>query len=358
MLLTFLLVAQGTTVSAQGVDKEVLTPCSDPKLWSSWSESGDCSLDGKVSRKRNCNNPAPLYGAPCQGEEQQEVDCGILISGGGGGAETSVEVFSPSYQCILPSLPDKRSAHTSDGMTLCGGHPTSTTCTTFSSGKWVTSHALAEKRAFHTSWNKKEEGKIILMGGFFSGTTTETITEGEYDGLPGFNIIYHNTRSVCAIPDPTTNCVLLTGGYPALRTASRYCANGIPRDLPYLNQGRRYHGCGVYRDDSGDQVFLVTGGFDGSNTISSTETLGTGTWSSSYWKNVNNLPRKISGVRGVTLGGVLYMMGGYDTSDSSYRDEIYQWTGQDWEEVGKMKKARGGHAVSTIRLDEIKDFCT
>ena len=39
-------------------------------------------------------------------------------------------------------------------------------------------------------------------------------------------------------------------------------------------------------------------------------------------------------------------------------DEIFQWTGQDWEEVGKMKKARYYHAVSTIRLDEIKDYCT
>ena len=40
------------------------------------------------------------------------------------------------------------------------------------------------------------------------------------------------------------------------------------------------------------------------------------------------------------------------------RDEILKWTGQDWEEVGKMKKARYYHAVSTIRLGEIKDFCT
>ena len=40
------------------------------------------------------------------------------------------------------------------------------------------------------------------------------------------------------------------------------------------------------------------------------------------------------------------------------RDEIYKWTGQDWEEVGKMKKARRFHAVSTIRLDEMKDYCT
>ena len=39
-------------------------------------------------------------------------------------------------------------------------------------------------------------------------------------------------------------------------------------------------------------------------------------------------------------------------------DEIYKWTGQEWLEVGKMKNARGVHAVSTIKLGEIKDFCT
>ena len=117
---------------------------------------------------------------------------GILITGGRGG-ETSVEVYSPGYHCELPSLPDMRHAHTSDGATLCGGYYTLTTCITFSSGKWVTSHALAKKRRHHTSWNNKEEGKIILMGGEYSDRTTETITEGENDGVAGFPMKY-NTR--------------------------------------------------------------------------------------------------------------------------------------------------------------------
>ena len=42
----------------------------------------------------------------------------------------------------------------------------------------------------------------------------------------------------------------------------------------------------------------------------------------------------------------------------NYSDEIFQWTGDDWEEVGKMKMARGYHAVSTIRLDDdAMQFC-
>ena len=107
-----------------------------------------------------------------------------------------MEVYSANYHCILPSLPDERRGHTSDEGTLCGGHSTRTSCITFSSGKWVTSHALAEKR-YHTSWNNKEEGKIILMGGVewmegydSSGRTTETITEGEYDGVLGLSMKY------------------------------------------------------------------------------------------------------------------------------------------------------------------------
>ena len=123
---------------------------------------------------------------------------GILISGGKG-TETSVEVYSPgvNYHCLLPPLPDKRGGHTSDGMTLCGGYKTERTCITFSSGKWVTSHALTEKRVGHTSWYNKEEGKIILMGGMDQSewfgigvNTTETITEDEYNGVPGFSIKY------------------------------------------------------------------------------------------------------------------------------------------------------------------------
>jgi len=304
-------------------------------------------------------------GPGCQGDieggkdkAEKEDDEGILISSGDD-TMTRVELYSPSYHCELPSLPDHMVSHTSDEGTLCGGIITGTTCITFSSGKWVTSHALAEERVGHTSWNNKEEGKIILMGGWGSDTTTEIITEEEKDGVPGFPMKY-KTVYACAIPDQTT--VIITGGVFTQRTVSRYGSEGHIEDLPSLNQGRAEHGCGAYTDDSGEQVLLVVGGLYQSETyISSTELFPR---SSSAWVTVNNLPRKISAMRVARLGGSLYVTGGFGEGEENPQDtmeitdNIYKWTGQEWLQVGKMKKVRSSHAVSTIKLGEIKDFCT
>ena len=57
------------------------------------------------------------------------------------------------------------------------------------------------------------------------------------------------------------------------------------------------------------------------------------------------------------IGGNIQYSGGKDDG-GIYRDEIFQWTGDDWEEVGKMKMARHDHAVSTIRMDDdAMKFC-
>ena len=81
-----------------------------------------------------------------------------------------------------------------DSLEICGGGyftNTTTTCITFTSGQWVTSHALAEERWHHTSWST--EAGIILMGGDLSGMTTEIISQGEYDGVPWFDMQYNTT---------------------------------------------------------------------------------------------------------------------------------------------------------------------
>ena len=56
------------------------------------------------------------------------------------------------------------------------------------------------------------------------------------------------------------------------------------------------------------------------------------------------------------IGGNIQYSGGHDYD--GYHDEIFQWTGDDWEEVGKMKMVRGFHAVSTISMnDDAMQFC-
>ena len=115
-----------------------------------------------------------------------------MIISGGGGALTSVEVFYPTddkKSCVLPSLPDQRYYHTMDSLQVCGGWWTTTTCITFTSGQWVTSHALTEKRWDHISWST--DAGILLMGGRNSVRTTEIISPGVYDAVPGFVMQYH-----------------------------------------------------------------------------------------------------------------------------------------------------------------------
>ena len=114
---------------------------------------------------------------------------GILISGGVD-TESSVEVLNPTTgkTCSLPSLPDQRGGHTSTGLTLCGGRDTRTSCITFSSGEWVTSHTLAGSRVYHSAWMTNKN--IILIGGWDSGTTSETLIEGVASTEPGFKLKY------------------------------------------------------------------------------------------------------------------------------------------------------------------------
>ena len=115
---------------------------------------------------------------------------GIIVSGGSNHeAGTSVEVFNPvtNNSCELPSLPKARSDHTMDGLTICGGGDY-VTCLTFSSGQWVTSHALTENRDYHCSWSTGPG--IVLLGGAESPNTTEIVLHREYEAVPGFSMQY------------------------------------------------------------------------------------------------------------------------------------------------------------------------
>ena len=118
---------------------------------------------------------------------------GILISGGQY-SYTSVEVFIPTtgQSCELPSLPHQMYDHTMHDKTICGGYYTPTTCITFSSGQWVTTHILVDNRWGHISWGSTGRDTMLLGGGY-TLASTETVTLGQYPSKLGFTM-QHNTK--------------------------------------------------------------------------------------------------------------------------------------------------------------------
>jgi len=142
-----------------------------------------------------------------------------------------------------------------------------------------------------------------------------------------------------------------------LKIVTRYGALGYVEDLPPLKEGRYAHGCGAYLREDRTQVLLVAGGAPGY--LSSTEILAN---PSSDWVLTTNLPRRMEGLIGASVAGVVYMTGGYNglsaDPEEAWIDDVYRWTGNDWIEVGKMKEPRFNHAVSTIMLEEeVMQFC-
>ena len=58
------------------------------------------------------------------------------------------------------------------------------------------------------------------------------------------NIVYYS--EACAIPDPDTDTVVVTGGVVTLTKVSVYSVQGWQEDLPSLNTGRHSHACTSY----------------------------------------------------------------------------------------------------------------
>jgi hypothetical protein len=56
----------------------------------------------------------------------------------------------------------------------------------FTSGQWITSHILVERRYIHTSW-QTEQG-VVLMGGVYSQNTSEIVATTGGQGGPSFDL--------------------------------------------------------------------------------------------------------------------------------------------------------------------------
>ena len=90
---------------------------------------------------------------------------------------TSVELLHSDGTpwCSLPDLPEMYYEHSQTGLLTCGGMSTGTSCIRFSGGKWKPSHKLKKERYYHSSWASPRG--TVLMGGSFSGKTTELLDD-------------------------------------------------------------------------------------------------------------------------------------------------------------------------------------
>ena len=109
---------------------------------------------------------------------------------------------------------------------------------------------------------------------------------------------------------------------------SRYNANGFVEELRQLPETRYFHACGALPSTgvrpvhptfltSALQAFVVAGGIDGSNFLSSVLTLLPG---AEAWTLLPSLPRALEGARASIVGGRLRVTGGRDESWS--RSEV------------------------------------
>jgi len=297
---------------------------------------------------------------------------GILVAGGLG-AYHSAEVFIPANgkTCLFPDLPYEALQTTMDLVgdlpTLCGSNDSykpynpNKWCVQLTPpsrhGKWTLYANTTEvKRRTHSSW--VSSSGLVLIGGleYYASKSTEMVPAGgkSFD-LQKF------TRNACAIN--AEDSVILTGGLTSgggrLRVASRvarYNLQGFVENLPDMMTKRYDHACGSYT--SGGKLVLLVAGGDEDNIaklppLSSSEMLVTG---STAWTATKPLPRGLESVASVAMSNKVYLLGGQDEKGDK-RVEILAFDGEEWKEVGKMKKARYMHAASKIVSTNGEPLC-
>jgi len=124
---------------------------------------------------------------------------------------------------------------------------------------------------------------------------------------------------------------------------TRYNVNGFVEELPQLPENRYYHACAAFPTTG---AFVVSGGSDGSNLLSSVLTLLPG---AEAWTPLASLPRTLFGAQASIVGGRLRVTGGY--SGGSYRSEVLEYHPQPWNQwvtVGNLQAARLYHAALSV----------
>ena len=164
------------------------------------------------------------------------------------------------------------------GNLACGGWGSRQSCFRFDGAGTFTalSVTLREERAFHLCW-KLQSGEVLLLGGWYSGSTTERLTADGSSSTADFNLPYSIEfvsnpiiqndwhclcRDACGID--LNGIFIVTGGYD--RAADDDTRNDVVawaekssggfQAVPYpeLQEGRYYHACSHFVDNNGETV--------------------------------------------------------------------------------------------------------
>merc|ERR1711971_94092 len=216
---------------------------------------------------------------PCEEDctAQSDSATGILILGGAHTSNyQSVEfwsAFDPALgSCVLDDYP-REMEHgptvnlVSDGdgtlrLVACNAD----TCEIFEdgaspsiSGSWQYLQNTTVRRGLHSSATRKDA--VLLIGGYHSNSTEWIPVDGS-PAQPGPFTVRHG-RNHCTM-QISDNTIVVTGGRYTKDIVTQYhLDDGNETSLTPLGQPRSDHVCGVYQDLDGQQILLVTGGWDG-----------------------------------------------------------------------------------------------
>merc|ERR1712037_952016 len=293
---------------------------------------------------------------------------GILVMGGGNpfvSADQSVEFWSAADpeqgSCVLNDYP--RWLGGGQTVNLVSGRLVACyedTCETYREGSWQHLQDTTSNRRYHSSATR--EDAVLLIGGkYFGGSSnsTEWIPVDGSAAKPGPFTVRHGYDH-CTI-QLSDDIIVVTGGWQTEAFVTEYhMEDGTETALTPLGKPRWGHACGVYLDEDGQQVLIITGGTDGSYSLSSTEVaISTGGGSQLEWRETGRLPTGRYELRAAVIDNHIYVTGGYD-DDNNDLTEILRWdpSSESWQQVGNLGVGRDSGAAVAIPSSIIESECS
>jgi len=213
-------------------------------------------------------------------------------------------------------------------------------------------------RIYHSSATTEEA--VLLIGGSSSKTTEWIPVDGSTGQQGGFSVRHGWGHCTVQLSD---DIIWLTGGHQTNNYVTQYSlADRTVTPLTPLGQPRYQHACGVYQDAGGQQVILITGGWDAEdgNFLSSTEVAIYTSDSQLEWMEMESghLPTPRRGMKAAVIDNDIYVTGG-EGDDYNDLTEILRWdpSAESWQQAGSLAVARSYHAAVAIPSSIIESEC-